>query len=340
MNEATILQKLIPKEYYGQRLDSVLAQLFPQYSRSQLSHWLKKGLITVNMQEAKPKDKVLGNEQITFTLVLPGDAKFAPQPEAIPLEISYEDEALMVINKPAGLIVHPGAGNPKHTLVNALLYYHANLHHLPRAGIIHRLDKETTGLLIVAKTLPAYTDLNRQMRARTIDRRYLALVQGNLVAGGNITTFYGRHPRNRLKMAVCAQGKEAVTRYLIHQRYGHFTLLNVQLMTGRTHQIRVHMAHIKHPIVGDPLYGKKLNFSATSTRLSRFNPTKVSPFSEEMLWKEFHAQLQQFQRQALHAASLAFYHPVSKKLLTFTAPLPDDFQALLSALERYEKSLR
>ena len=271
MTESINKQITIPREYHGQRLDVVLAQLFPDYSRSQLSTWLKEGAITLNLKPSKPKEKVLGGEQIDMNIdfsTLEQDMK-APLPEKMFLNIVYEDDDLLVLNKPAGLVVHPGAGNREHTLVNALLHHAPSLQHLPRAGIVHRLDKDTTGLLVVAKTLKAHTHLIRQMQAREIQRHYLTLVQGHLISGGEIDTFYGRHPRNRLKMAVCTQGRQAITLYSIRKQYQEFTLLNVQLLTGRTHQIRVHMAHINHPVVGDSLYGGRMRFPSQATEKLR-----------------------------------------------------------------------
>lgn len=318
MIESITKQIIIPREYHGQRLDVVLAQLFPDYSRSQLSTWLKEGAITVNHHQCKPKEKVLGGEQIDLAIDFSEFERHNNSylPEEIPLHIVYEDDDLLVINKPSGLVVHPGAGNREHTLVNALLYHESSLEHLPRAGIIHRLDKETTGLLVVAKTLKAHTNLIRQMQARDVQRSYQTLVQGHLISGGEISTFYGRHPRNRLKMAVCTQGREAITLYSIRKQYHEFTLLDVQLQTGRTHQIRVHMAYINHPVVGDPLYGGRMRFPSNAT-------------------EELREQFRQFQRQALHACKLSFIHPESEETLTFEAPLPDDFQSLLSVLDEH-----
>ncbi len=313
MNESTVQEINIPNEYHGQRIDVVLAQLFPDFSRSQLSCWLKDGSITLNQRQWKPKEKVLGNEHLVFH-VTPTVHNSEWQAENIPLTILFEDEHVLIVNKPTGLIVHPGAGNPEHTLVNALLFHAPSLQHLPRAGIVHRLDKDTTGLLIVAKTLTAHTNLIRQMQAREIQRRYLALVHGHVIAGGTINTFYGRHPRNRLKMAVCTQGREAITQYAVRTHYQYFTLLDVKLMTGRTHQIRVHMAHINHPVIGDQLYNNR--------------PHCPAGFNDELK-----QAFQQFKRQALHACSLSFIHPQTQEELTFTAPLPDDFQSLLHLLD-------
>lgn len=300
-------------DYFGQRVDVVLAQLFPDFSRSQLVHWLKEGAIMINQRLYKPKEKIIGGEHIHLNITL-SEQELDCKAENIPLSIVYEDEHLLVINKPAGLVVHPGAGNPEHTLVNALLFHDPSLHHLPRAGIIHRLDKDTTGLLIISKTLACYTKLIRQMQAREIERHYLTLVYGHLISGGIIDTFYGRHPRNRLKMAVCAGGKQAITEYALRKQYHHFTLLDVKLMTGRTHQIRVHMAHLHHPVVGDPLYGNRKLLPAGISE-----PLKLA--------------LQQLKRQALHAYQLIFTHPETAEPLTLLAPIPDDFNSILSTLE-------
>lgn len=310
---------IIPQEMHGLRLDVAIAQLIPDYSRSQLTTWLKQGKITSNKQVLKPKEKVSQGDVITFH---PDEACFQNNdllclPENIPLNIIYEDEYLLVINKPAGLVVHPGAGNREHTLVNALLHHASELAHLPRAGIIHRLDKDTTGLLVVAKTLSTQTALVRLMQDRMIERRYITLVQGHLISGGEIDTFYGRHPRNRLKMAVSEHGeRQAVTRYSLKKQYNYFTLLDVQLLTGRTHQIRVHMAHINHAVVGDQLYGGRMRI-----------PADAQP--------ELIECIHQFKRQALHAAQLSFIHPVTNNLMDFSAELPDDFQHLLQILDAY-----
>lgn len=318
MSKSIPQHTIIPREYHGQRLDVVLAQLFPAYSRSQLTSWLKEGAITLNQRQCKPKDKVQSDDQIEVTIDF-NDLEAKNEhclPEAIPLNIIYEDEQLLVINKQAKLVVHPGAGNREHTLVNGLLHHAPSLQHLPRAGIIHRLDKDTTGLLVIAKTLAAHTSLTRQMQAREIQRRYITLVQGHLISGGEIETFFGRHPRNRLKMAVCTQGREAITLYSIRKQYHDYTLLDVQLMTGRTHQIRVHMAYINHPVVGDQLYGGRMRFPANGT-------------------EELRELIRQFQRQALHAAMLSFSHPETEEMLTFEAPLPDDIQTLINAMDNH-----
>ncbi len=309
---------IVPAELAGERVDRVLAVLLPAFSRAQLTTWLKDGFVTINQDVLKPKVKLKGGECIVLNRPpeAPLPAAEHLHPEAIPLNIVFEDDALLVINKPAGLVVHPGAGNASGTLVNALLHHDSTLNQLPRAGIIHRLDKDTTGLLLVGKTLEAYTALGRAMQAREIDRHYIALVQGHIVGGSTLTTGYGRHPRHRLKMAVCTGGKEAITTYAVKKHYpnAHATLLNLKLMTGRTHQIRVHMAHIHHPILGDTLYSGRPK-----------HPKNLDEQTRELFLN--------FKRQALHAEKLSFHHPIDNKHLTFTAPLPDDFQDLLNALD-------
>jgi 23S rRNA pseudouridine1911/1915/1917 synthase len=314
-------QFTVSREHHNQRIDSVLAQLLPEYSRSVISTWIKSGAVTKNQRPCKPKDKTSGGDllevKVDFQVDIDADFKLC-QPEHIPLHIIYEDDDLLVINKPSGLVVHPGAGNKEHTLVNALLHHEPNLHHLPRAGIVHRLDKETTGLLIVAKTLTAHTSLIRQMQARDIERHYLTLVQGYVVSGGIIDTGFGRSGKNRLKMTVMEEGRQAITQYAVHKHYNKFTLLDVHLMTGRTHQIRVHMAHINHPVVGDPLYGGRVRFPAG-------------------IDEHFRTLLQDFKRQALHARTISFYHPKTDDRLTLEAPIPDDFQLLINTLDEDEK---
>jgi len=310
-----IKEAIIPKELHGLRVDIVLTQIFKDFSRSQLTTWLKEGVVTLNQKHYKPKDKVVGGEHVALNVTLKSkDIKSLP--EEIPLDIVFEDDHLLIVNKPAGLVVHPGAGNYDHTLVNALLYHAPNLQQLPRAGIIHRLDKDTTGLLIVAKTLKSHTNLIKAMQAREINRQYLTLVYGHIIASDTINTNYGRHPRNRLKMAVSTNGKEAITHFAINKQYQYFTLLDVTLMTGRTHQIRVHMAHINHPVVGDQLYGGRSRIPAGISQILR-------------------TSLQQFKRQALHACKLSLIHPETKKELTLTTPLPDDFALLLTTLDQH-----
>lgn len=309
----------VPTELQGKRIDIVLAQLFPQFSRSQLSQWLKQGIIQVNQKNIKSKDKMQGGETISYPEPWPNyyEDNQLDQPEDIPLSIVYEDPYILIINKPRNLVVHPGAGNREHTLVNALLHHYPCLGSLPRAGIIHRIDKDTTGLLLIAKDLPSYNFLSQQMQQRAIHRHYIALVAGDIIAGGTIDTFFGRHSHNRLKMAVKDAGKSAITHYRVTKHYqGFFTLLDISLETGRTHQIRVHMAHIEHPIIGDPLYGKR-------PKLPKDIPQDLCD------------TIINFRYQALHAAKLTLMHPTHHEILTFTADMPDDLQYLLHSLDNY-----
>lgn len=312
----------VPREYHNQRIDSVLAHLLPEYSRSQISNWIKSGTILLNRKTCKPKDKALDGDliEIDVDLTVVDNDFNQCAPEEIPLDIVFEDKDILVINKSANMVVHPGAGNREHTLVNALLHHTPTLHHLPRAGIIHRLDKDTTGLLVVAKNLRAHTFLIRKMQARQIHRHYVTLVQGHIISGGVIDTGFGRHPRNRLKMTVLEEGRQAITYYSVKKQYQDFTLLDVQLMTGRTHQIRVHLAYINHPVFGDPLYGGRMRFPAHANEQLRI-------------------LIQNFKRQALHACTLTLEHPQTKKELTFRAPLPDDFNLLLNTLDAHYEDL-
>ena len=314
MSENNNNQYIIPYEWYGLRADRALAQLFPQFSRSQLSEWFKLGQIQISDGLTKGKDKVRGGETVIMHAMLQEPKISALAPEMIALDIIFEDDACLVVNKSAGMVVHPGAGNSQHTLVNALLYHEPKLQHLPRAGLIHRLDKDTTGLLVVAKTEAAQTSLVRQMQAREIQRHYLALVYGHMITGGILETGFGRDSRNRLKMAVTAHERRAITQYSVIEHCYGTTLLNVKLMTGRTHQIRVHMAYLKHPIVGDQLYGGRAKQLAGLTEQQRDT-------------------LSQFKRQGLHAHTLGFYHPLQETLLNFTAPIPKDFQLLIETLK-------
>ncbi len=302
----------IPPELAGRRLDQVLVRLLPDYSRSRLQEWVRAGRVTVDGAPATPSARLRGGEQVR---VSPAEepAEGGPVAEAIALDIVHEDADLLVVSKPAGLVVHPGAGNPAGTLMNALLHHDPALAQVPRAGIVHRLDKDTTGLLLVARTLPAHKQLVEQLAERAIHREYLALVQGPLISGGTVDDPIGRHRTDRTRMAVAAGGREAVTHYRIAQRFARHTLLRVLLETGRTHQIRVHLASIGHAVVGDPTYGR--------LRL----PQGASP--------QLVAALTGFRRQALHAGRLELSHPRDGRLLELEAPLPADFAALLAALE-------
>ena len=302
----------LPAQAAGLRFDRALARALPQYSRALLQAWIESGAVQVEGRPLRAKDKVLGGEQVRIEARLA--TQTAAAPEAIPLAVTFEDRALLIINKPPGLVVHPGAGNARHTLQNALLALDPQLALLPRAGLVHRLDKDTSGLLVVARTPEAHTALTAAMAARRIGREYLALSTGVMTGGGTIAEPIGRHRTQRTRMAVRADGRPAVTRYRIAKRFRAHTLVRVELETGRTHQIRVHLAHIGFPVVGDPLYAGR-----------RRVPAGCTP----ALAAELHA----FRRQALHAARLRLEHPLTGRELAWEAPLPEDMQRLLAALE-------
>ncbi|MDF2867483.1 MAG: pseudouridine synthase [Gammaproteobacteria bacterium] len=309
------LNLVIPAPLAGQRLDQALAHLLPEYSRSRIQQWLEQQMILVNGQPAKSRAKVLGNEKIVVNASLI-ETNPEWQPEEIGLSIVYEDADILVINKPAGLVVHPAAGNYTGTLLNALLHHLPELVALPRAGIVHRLDKETSGLLVVAKTLEAHTHLVKQLQARTVKRQYEALVVGNLITSGTIDAPIGRHSLDRKRMAVVTQGKPAITHYTVLQNFSGFTHLQVNLETGRTHQIRVHMTHLKHPLIGDPVYGKRQKL------------TKAVPH-------ELKETVSGFKRQALHARRLGLLHPSNGIYMEWEAPLPTDMIKLIEQLYFY-----
>ena len=303
----------IPKELAGLRLDQALAQMFPEYSRSRLKEWLLAGAITLDGGPKRPRDAVAGGEIVSLTPVQ--DQSVRAEPEPIALDVVFEDDDLLLINKPAGLVVHPGAGNPAGTLMNGLLHHSPSLEMVPRAGIIHRIDKDTSGLLLVAKTVTAHTALVRLLADRDISRHYLAVCNGVLTGGGTINEPIARHPVDRKRMSIQAKGKPAVTHYTVIERFRAFTFIKVKLETGRTHQIRVHFAHRRHALVGDPVYGGRLALPAGATdELAQF--------------------LRRFKRQALHAARLAFMHPVSNQAMDFEVPPPADFEALLDVLRQ------
>ncbi len=316
MTKKISLTGIIPETFAGQRIDQALAQLFPDYSRARLTLWLKNQEVTVNNKILKPKDRIHGNEIIVINATLEEETWEA---EDIPLDIIYEDVFLMVINKPAGLVVHPAHGNFEHTLVNALLHHCPELTHLPRAGLIHRLDKDTTGLLVIAKTLPIHHALVKAMQERRIQRTYQTIVFGKTLPKGTIRTNMARHPSQRLKMAVSTSliGKPAVTHYTRLGDYAPFSHLEVNLETGRTHQIRVHMAHMKYPIAGDPLYGISGKQLAKHTKI----PTETRAF------------LETFSRQALHAYRLSLVHPETQEIMKWKAPVPEDMQKFLDLIK-------
>ncbi len=303
--------KTIPDRMAGLRLDQALAQMFPDYSRSRLAAWLKSGSVLVDGESRRPRDKVDGGESIELRPV--AEIAVTSKPEAITLDIAWEDDCLLVINKPAGLVVHPGAGNQTGTLMNGLLHHAPGLEELPRAGIIHRLDKDTTGLMLVAKTLQAHTALTRALAERDISRQYRAICQGVLTGGGTISASIGRHPVDRTRMAVSDSGRPAITHYTVIERFRAHTYIDVRLDTGRTHQIRVHFAHRRNPLLGDPVYGGRLALPAGA--------------SEKLI-----DALRKFRRQALHACRLEFRHPETGNQLAVEAPLPADLGAMLETL--------
>jgi 23S rRNA pseudouridine1911/1915/1917 synthase len=302
----------IPEALAGQRLDSALAQLLPDHSRTRIKGWIEAGQVRVGRLPCKPRDLVAAGSRVNVRMI-PEEPQGEALAEPIPLTVAYEDADVLVVDKPVGLVVHPGAGNSRHTLQNALLGFDASLGHLPRAGIIHRLDKDTSGLLMVARTPLAHTSLTRQLLARTVSREYLALCIGAMTGGGTVDQPIGRHRTDRLRMAIRQDGRPAVTHYRILERFRSHTLLRVRLETGRTHQIRLHLSHVRYPIVGDPVYGGRLA-----------QPRGAS--------ERLRAQLQGFKRQALHAASLGFDHPRSGERLSLDSPLPSDYADLLMAL--------
>jgi len=303
----------VPLSAAGRRFDQALAEMFPDYSRSRLTGWIKAGAVTLNGAVAAPRQLLRGGEKVQLEAELETEVEL--EPEAIALDIVHEDDYVLVLNKPAGLVVHPGAGNSAGTVLNALLHHDPALARLPRGGIVHRLDKDTSGLMVVAKTLAAHTALVDMLSRHDVERQYEAVVVGTMVAGGTVDAAIGRHMGDRLRQAVRDEedGKRAVTHYRLRERFRAHSLLQCSLETGRTHQIRVHMAHIGHQLVGDPLYGGGLKL-----------PKGASP--------ELVAALRGFRRQALHAERLAFEHPVTHEPMSFTAERPADLQALIDAL--------
>jgi 23S rRNA pseudouridine1911/1915/1917 synthase len=302
----------LPPEAAGLRFDQALARALPQYSRTLLCGWIAGGAVQVDGRPLRPRDKVLGGEQVRIEARLPAETRLAA--ESLPLTVVHRDRALLVIDKPAGLVVHPGAGNPRHTLQNALLALDPRLTLVPRAGLVHRLDKDTSGLLLIARTLEVHTALTAALAARAIRREYLAVCSGTMTAGGTIDAPIGRHRTQRTRMAVRGDGRRALTHYRIVRRFRGHTLVRVTLETGRTHQIRVHLAHLGFPVVGDPVYGGR-----------RRIPPACPPALAGLL--------RGFPRQALHAARLALVHPLSGREVAWESPLAPDIQQLLAALE-------
>jgi 23S rRNA pseudouridine1911/1915/1917 synthase len=311
--EFQVIDLEIPPEMAGQRLDSVLARLIPQHSRTRIKGWIESGAVKLNRAACKPRDLVEAGSRVRVQMTTDEVAQPQVLPEAIALRLVHEDRDVLVIDKPAGLVVHPGAGNPRHTLQNALLGWDPGLAALPRAGLIHRLDKDTSGLLVVARTAEAQTSLSRQLEARTMAREYVAVCVGVMTGGGTIDEPIGRHRGDRLRMAIRVSGRPAVTHYRVLERFRAHTYLSVKLETGRTHQIRLHLSHIKYPIVGDPVYGGRFGLPRGATQA-------------------LNEALRGFKRQALHAATLGFEHPRTGKLLTLHSPVPPDYAALLEVL--------
>ncbi len=308
-----ILKITIPPEYARQRFDTVLAELFPDYSRSRLQSWIKKGRVLLDGKQPRAKDKVQGEEVIELHVEDDALNDYC-EPQPMELDIVFEDEDVLVINKPVGLVVHPAAGHQNDTLQNALLYHDKGLEAVPRAGIVHRLDKDTSGLLVVAKNIKAHKNLVDQLQARTVHREYQAIVNGVMTAGGKVEAAIARHPRERKKMAVREDGKEAISHYRVLDRYRGHSRIKVNLETGRTHQIRVHMAHIHYPLVGDSVYGGRLKLPKGAT-------------------EELKSALRNFKRQALHAGKLGLVHPSSGEAVEWSCKLPEDMQQLIKILE-------
>jgi 23S rRNA pseudouridine1911/1915/1917 synthase len=301
----------VEAEYSGYRLDQALSGLMPDYSRSKIQEWIQQGFIFLNRQSCKPKQRVYGGDLID--LDIPSVAKLDDQPEDIEFQILHRDDDVIVINKPANLVVHPAAGHNSGTLVNGLLNIDPDLEQLPRAGIVHRLDKDTTGVMVVARTLKAHASLVDQLQCREVKREYIAITQGVVTAGRTIEAGIARHPQNRKKMSVQKHGKTAITHFQVARKFAHHSLIDVQLETGRTHQIRVHMAYINYPLLGDPVYGGRPRI-----------PAGINP--------QLASQLKEFRRQALHARRLSFRHPGSGEPVSFEAAIPQDFQIMLQAL--------
>jgi 23S rRNA pseudouridine1911/1915/1917 synthase len=319
MNKSVVRTATVDPVHSGARLDQIAARLFPEFSRARLQAWIRDGQLRVDGRQQRPRDAVAVGAVLSLNASLEETTNWEAQ--ALPLEVLYEDEDLLVIDKPAGLVVHPGAGNREGTLVNALLHHRPGLETLPRAGIVHRLDKDTSGLLVVAASLRAHRSLVTQLQEKTAGREYFAIARGRLTGGGTIDAPIGRHPTQRTRMAVKAGGgRAAVTHYRLAERFGHFTALQVRLETGRTHQIRVHLAHRGYPLLGDPVYGGRQRVPAAAVG-------------------ELLAALQDFRRQALHARRLTFSHPGDGGERSFESPLPDDLEVLLAALRCHDPYL-
>ena len=309
------LNIIIPERMTGNRIDSSLSEMLPDYSRSKITAWIKSGDALIKQKSFKPKDKVIGNEVIYLTINSKQSNNWIA--EKIPLNIFYEDEDIIIVNKQFGLVTHPGAGNWSGTLANALLYYDPSLSTLDRVGIVHRLDKNTSGLMVIARNEKSQKYLVEQLQNHSVSREYSALVYGHMIAGGTIDEPIGRDPKDRVKQAVLMSGKDAVTHYRAIERFKSHTHVKAILETGRTHQIRVHLSHVGHSLIGDPIYGGRVRF-----------PKKAS--------EELKHALLNFKRQALHSKKLTLNHPISGELMSWKAPLPDDMQELLKVLKKFD----
>lgn len=311
----SVLKIIIPERFAGQRIDTALSEMLPDYSRSKISSWVRSGMATIKGKPFKPKDKADGEEIVTLSIIKEPSVEWSA--ENIKLDVVYQDEDIIVVNKPAGLVTHPGSGNWTGTLANALLHYDSGLQNLDRAGIVHRLDKNTSGLMVVARSEVAQKYLSEQIQEHQVSREYSAIVYGHMISGGTIDEPIGRDPKDRIKQAVVDNGKIALTHYRVIDRFSHHTHVKAVLETGRTHQIRVHMSHIGHPLVADPMYGGRLRF-----------PKKAD--------EKLKDALKGFNRQALHSRKLALKHPVSGEIMSWEAPLPKDLQQLLEVLSIYD----
>ena len=310
-----ILKIIIPARMQGARLDSSLSEMLPDFSRSKITSWIKSGDALINKKLFKPKDKSNGGEIVFLTLNQKVTNDWVA--EKIPLNVVYEDEDIIVINKQFGLVTHPGAGNWTGTLANALLYYDPALSRLDRTGIVHRLDKNTSGLMVIARNEKAQKYLVEQLQNHSVEREYSAIVYGHMIAGGTVDEPIGRDPRDRVKQAVLSSGKDAITHYRAINRFKSHTHVKAILETGRTHQIRVHLSYVGHSLVGDPMYGGRVRF-----------PKKAS--------EELKEALLSFKRQALHSKKLTLIHPISGELMSWKAALPDDMKGLLEALKKFD----
>lgn len=305
----------IEKQQAGNRLDNALHRLLPEYSRTRIQYWIQQGFVSVNDELCKPRQKVLDGDLVE--LDVPEETRISDLPQAVDFEILHQDEDIIVVNKPADLVVHPAAGHQDGTLVNGLLAHESRLEQLPRAGIVHRLDKDTTGIMVVARNLTAHSWLVEQLQQRLVKREYVAITRGVVTAGRSIEACIGRHPQNRKKMSVQEGGKPAITHFQVARKFNHYSLIKLQLETGRTHQIRVHMAYINYPLLGDRVYGGRERIPAG-------------------IHEALRPVIQNFGRQVLHAERLSFEHPRSHKPVSFDAPLPEDFENLLESLIQYD----